>query len=357
MDRTMLFLAKYPSSDNIKDGMVSRIRAVDEIFKSNKKIYLTVSYSKYWKAKHSHANANTEVYYLNVFNSLFLIYKLIRSAEIVYSHSIWGLSQLPFFIGVCKDKLYLDAHGVVPDEVSYYSGNKIFGSYLSFVEKKVFKISKGTICVTNEMISHFKEKYPESNTNYCLFNIVPSNLDILPETELKAEKKKDDYINIIYSGGIAKWQNIELMLDVINKAANTSKIKFTFLVNNIDYVKKLVREKNYQTPIEITSVFPDQLKSYYAKADYAFILREDDIINRVANPTKLIEYLAYGIIPIVKSPYIGDFAKLGYEYVTIEKFLSGLSKPVRPSIKNVEIAKSILSANNSTSLSCFVTGV
>lgn len=353
----MLFLAKYPSVENIKDGMVSRIKAVDEVFESNNKVYLTVSYSKYWKTIHSHANDKTEVYYLNVLNSLFLIYKLFRSADIVYSHSIWGVSQLVFFLFLCKNKLYLDAHGVVPDEVRYYTGNKLFGAYLSLVEKSVFKISKGTICVTNEMISHFKKKYPKSNTNYCLFNIVPSNLDILPESELKAEKMKDDTINILYSGGVAKWQNIELMLDLINKAKNTSKIHFIFLVNNIEYVKNIIKENNYKMPIDITSVFPDQLKSYYAKADYAFILREDDIINRVANPTKLIEYLAYGIIPIVKSPNIGDFAKLGYEYVTIEQFLEGLPKPVQPSIHNVKIAKSILSVNNSTSLSHFVIGV
>lgn len=47
------------------------------------------------------------------------------------------------------------------------------------------------------------------------------------------------------------------------------------------------------------------------------------IVNKVACPTKLIEYLEHGIIPIVLQPEIGDFNKMGYRYILNDDFLEG----------------------------------
>jgi len=43
----------------------------------------------------------------------------------------------------------------------------------------------------------------------------------------------------------------------------------------------------------------------------------------VACPTKLIEYMLNGIIPIVLNPYIGDFKELGYSYISLERLEKG----------------------------------
>lgn len=56
---------------------------------------------------------------------------------------------------------------------------------------------------------------------------------------------------------------------------------------------------------------------------YGFTLRDDIIVNEVACPTKLIDYVKYGIIPILKSDKIGDFVENGLEYVRIEDFING----------------------------------
>jgi hypothetical protein len=39
-------------------------------------------------------------------------------------------------------------------------------------------------------------------------------------------------------------------------------------------------------------------------------------------PTKLYEYICYGVVPIVLSPDIGDFVELGYRYLRVEDLLS-----------------------------------
>ena len=53
-------------------------------------------------------------------------------------------------------------------------------------------------------------------------------------------------------------------------------------------------------------------------------LREDHLLNRVACPTKAIEYMATGVIPIVLCDEIGDLNVMGYRYVTLDCFLNGI---------------------------------
>ena len=65
------------------------------------------------------------------------------------------------------------------------------------------------------------------------------------------------------------------------------------------------------------------MKKEYEKAQYGFTLRDEFIVNEVACPTKLIDYVKYGIIPILKFDKIGDFIENGLEYVKIEDFING----------------------------------
>ena len=73
--------------------------------------------------------------------------------------------------------------------------------------------------------------------------------------------------------------------------------------------------------ITIKTVLSKELSNEYKTADLGFILRDDSNVNKVACPTKLIEYLQFGIIPIIKQPEIGDFASLGYQYIKLDDLL------------------------------------
>lgn len=49
-------------------------------------------------------------------------------------------------------------------------------------------------------------------------------------------------------------------------------------------------------------------------------MRDPVLLNQVACPTKLVEYLYWGVVPIVSTPSIGDFAELGFAYVLLDDF-------------------------------------
>jgi hypothetical protein len=68
---------------------------------------------------------------------------------------------------------------------------------------------------------------------------------------------------------------------------------------------------------EVRSLDLKALFGRYRDMHLGFALRDPDLVNRVACPTKLSEYMHFGIVPVVTQPAIGDMARLGYRYVLL----------------------------------------
>ena len=134
----------------------------------------------------------------------------------------------------------------------------------------------------------------------------------------------NDTINIIYSGRNYIWQNTELMVTTIAsilKTNNKINIHFTILSPDIEDFEKLFVKFGIKNKVILKSVAPYQLNEEYKKAHLGFILRDKNIVNKVACPTKLIEYMSAGIVPIVIQPQIGDFANYKYRYILNDDLL------------------------------------
>lgn len=348
MKPNILFLAPYPNENNIKDGMISRVNAIDSFFKDDPRTYLHVSLSQYKKKRYKIEN-NLEVYELNILRHFVTIYKILISSKVIYSHSIYmSLFVWPFII-FFKGLFVLDAHGAVPEE-EYYYGNRKKSYYYSFVEKIIVSRSDFIICVTNSMKSHFINKYKKNGDSFIIYGIIPHNIRVSSLEESLTGSVLTNKVNILYSGGISAWQNIDLMLKAIENNQSPN-LKYTILTGDKEFMEKKISLYNIaSTNIEIKSVPPSELVKYYKEADYAFILRDENIINNVANPTKLIEYMFYGIVPIVLSPKIGDYISLGYEYLSVEKFNTSIKKLSNKSLKNIDIAKNLVALNDKVNI-------
>lgn len=347
--KKLLFLAPFPDDRYPKNGMINRIASIDSYFKAEKRTYLYVSLRKNLKKYHV-LNGAIEIFELNLFLHFFRIVNILFSAENIYSHSIHLMKNIWFIILPLKQRIILDAHGVVPEEIEYFERKSYLYYLLLLTERIVFAKKNATIvCVTEAMKIHFIHKYPKFKGKFLVFNIFPEQL-IRESTESNVNIKQTDVSKIdktivLYSGGTAGWQNIELMLDLIEKNQSDN-IEYLILTVEIEIFKKIIANyKINEKNIQIKSVSPNELSSYYKIADYGFILREDNIVNNVANPTKLIDYLFYGMIPIVLTPKIGDYLSYGYEYIEYDKFNTSIEKPKNRSIRNIEIAKNIMNAN------------
>lgn len=333
----ILIISEYSNNENIKDGMIRRISEIDKkIEKEVKRIYLDISFRKNLK-KEVRIEGNLEVYKVNFFKEYFFIKNEIKKNDTIYIHSLYNYLKIHFF-NTKNKKIILDVHGIVPEEVEFL-GNKFKSKVLNYFERKLFKKIKKIIFVTKQMENFYRKKYPE--------NLWKIESHIFPIMENKGYNSKKKLTNlpanisnktiVIYSGNIQKWQNIDLMIDIISK--NLSKEIYYIILTGqkAEMINKIQEKRILEECYLVESVLPEELPNYYEIANYGFVLRDSHILNRVSNPTKLGEYLDYGIIPIVKLEEIGDYKKLGYEYITVDNFNTSL--PKIKSKKNLEIMK------------------
>lgn len=338
--QVILFLSKYPQSpEEYRDGFFQRVENIDNFFKEDERIYLSVSLFKNFKPKIAKHGLRTEVN-CNFFLHFIYILKLFKKSSFVYIQSIYNALNLILFIFFIHNFYILDLHGVVPEELKLQHKMK-YAIIFSVIENILFKKVNVCIAVTNRMADHFKCKYPLSNTKYIIYSILPSHLK---PCDMSSFQIKDEEIKVIYSGNAQVWQNIDLMLDAIKKNQSI-KINFTILTGEPKIFKEKLKSYNIENmKITIKSVKPTELEGYYLENHYGFVLRDDILVNRVACPTKIIEYLNYGIIPIVLSEKIGDFENYGYEYIYLHEFNDQLN--ARKSLKNVNVIHEIFENNN-----------
>lgn len=354
----VVFISIYPTGEDLRDGMHQRIRAVDVEFDAVKRVYLSLSFKNgYFE---DHVSENMTIIKANIIKNRKEIINILHEASHIYIHSLHnGLLLFPFLSKCDNKNITMDIHGVVPEELKF--SGKVLRSYIySFVEKKLFSKLNNAVAVTKSMVDYYLSKYPKANQiNYIVKPIYPKNsIRKNNENKLKSVKIKYNISNsdviFIYSGNTQKWQNIDLMVKCM-ESMNNKKYVFFILTQRPDVINNKIQhllDNGYRIFVE--SVDPSDLPAYYELAHYGFMLRDDVIVNKVASPTKMIEYLGYGITPIVKSPDIGDWNTEGYDFISYNDDLNNLS--IRKSISNRKIAEENINVSEAKNLNKSICG-
>lgn len=288
----ILFIAPDPHKGQKREGFLQRVMAIDEIFGDSEKLYFD-------NLDNDHDRAAALI-----------------NADLIYVHSIYNATKIIEYYGIFGKKIVTDLHGVVPEEQEVL-GSKENADLMQEIEERVFSKGKNFVVVTNSMKDHFIKKYPKLTTSNELrwillpiFNKSNSNKQIqrLPEGNK----------SVVYAGGSQPWQKPTEMVQAINKA----KFKYHYAILTPDPTAFSSIKQPNTLSLKIQEVDSNEVTKYYQKSDMGFVLRDDIVVNRVACPTKLIEYLANGVVPIVDSPRIGDFYDIGYRYVTLDHFVN-----------------------------------
>jgi len=340
------FVSTFPTEANMRDGYFRRVHNVDQVFHEEERIHLDIRFGKNWIARSERKDELMQVIHLNAFLHFFRIRKYLARARVIYIHSIAKVLSILLHLQVLHRRipLVLDLHGVLVDELKL-DGNPVGAWIYSWVERICFRWCRVTVNASEAMMNHYREKYPWFTGETLVFPANSTGAEVHPD-DPEVQKRirqqlgftTEDVI-FIYSGNCQKWQNIDLMMDII-KNNTQGPYRFLILSGQKNHFDKLVRK--YQIPehfIRVLSVQPEDLWQYYQIAHYGFILRDDILVNRVANPTKLAEYLQYGIIPIVKLAHIGDYDGYHYEYVVFQKLSTKMQ--ARKSTKNKDVYRVI----------------
>lgn len=303
----ILFIAPSPTLGS--DGMLQRIQTIDEIFNNENKQY--ISSPLLFKIKKNRYN-KLFFEFIRLISFIKLFFLILKSKK-VYVHSIYYAKIVLPFYKLFSNKIITDLHGIVPEE-NESTGHHELAKKLQQVEEVVFKYGKYFVAVTQNMVDFYKQKYP-STTNTKQFIVLP----IFDFQQNKQKHTDPTHLTFVYSGGTQQWQNIDLIVNTIQKLHHS--LHFIILTPNPEVFKEKLNTCDIKN-IQILSVHKNEVYQYYQQSDFGFILRDYTIVNRVACPTKLIEYLNNGIIPIVLQPEIGDFHRLGYSYILYEDILN-----------------------------------
>ena len=345
--KKILFFARLPYSDKeIMDGEIQRVKIIDRLAIRDKfeRNYIHLTFKSFKnKVFEDDFLPNARLYSLSIINpfSYKKIIRLIKTNAVVYFHSMHNYKfAFLFKFWLKKTFTILDFHGIVPEE-NYFQNNFFKGFLYDFIERLNIKFFDKYVCVSKSMIDFYKNKYKNlKNEKFELLPMIREEEKELNKEELILIKKKlnipESYPVIIYSGGSGKWANIEMMVNSIKSCK--SEIYFLILSPDTEVFNKLIKKYEITKNIIIKSVDPNELKKYYSISNYGYLLRDDHPLNNVSNPTKYVEYLKYGITPIVLSHNTSDLLSQKVECIKLDSLeFSNLYK--KKSKTNIKIFK------------------
>jgi hypothetical protein len=312
----ILVVGQYPDERNSRDGMVQRIAAIDRLLEPHERVYVTLVHEPFRDG----GTALTQVApgvrraQLNWFDADHVerFAALAREARAVVVHSIhWAQHVLPLYRA---RPVLTDLHGVVPEEHAFV-GAHAESEHFARVESFVLRHGWRHLVVSDAMGAHLRQKYPQLQPTLITLPVLS------PAGAPTLEARRAPGLRVLYSGGTHAWQNIEPMLQAIARAP--ASVPVELLTPDVAGMSAAVARHGLQARVAVRSVPPEQMPAEYARAHLGFVLRDDNVVNRAACPTKLQEYLAHGVVPIVLSPHIGDFATLGYRTLALEAFVAG----------------------------------
>ena len=205
-----------------------------------------------------------------------------------------------------------DCHGIQPVEYRLYHPNLkgwLYSQYLSLKEKRYVKQCNLIITVTDKQYAIWN-----CNTKYCKLPMIPGEEFLRNPLSNKEEVREKlgipiDSIVFVYSGGTNKWQMCSETMKIYSEIEKSIPNSYMLVLSHdIITFQKLSEEYDIRK-IKILSAEYHEMPYYLSACDYGFCIREDNIINNVASPTKLLEYLARNITPIMSNK-IGEYSEL-----------------------------------------------
>lgn len=205
--------------------------------------------------------------------------------------------------------------GVEPEESFMAHHSKTRFAILSHMEKTILKKSIFCFFVSKAMMTHYENKYG--------FKLCQNNYYVMPCLNSKMHPEvfqgKNKYKRNIfaYIGSMAIWQKFEDTVIAYKKVQNLSltNAELWVFTNEKDKAEDVLKKYGIEK-YKIDYVDNKELPEALSEVKYGFIIREDNIVNRVATPTKISTYITCGLIPIY-SKCLSDFHSIAQdmEYV------------------------------------------
>jgi len=177
------------------------------------------------------------------------------------------------------------------------------------IEESVVKESNFIFCVSRKFKKYLEEVHRISPDKIAVVPTLVDGGSFFFNPEVRARKREElgieGRIVFVYSGSTVNWQLPEVTVAFFKKIKEMiPEALLLFLTNNIFLARRYfdgIDRKDYL----LASVPYGEVPHYLNAADIGILLREKNLVNRVASPIKFGEYLCCGL-PVIISSGIGD---------------------------------------------------
>lgn len=320
--RGVVFFGGYPYPERLSDGYFQRIKSVDSLFSDQWRVYVESDELPGRNLWFDRPQPKVLVLRISggrrrrMFVRALALVAVLKCRKI-YFHSVLRMrdnrfGRLMHVPGLLKT---IDIHGVVPEEFRLHND---FYSAVLYEREELLAVRKSdmVIVVTDAMHNYLRQKYREHLRGEV--SVFPMFPNIAPTLAPRAYV--DGKPVVVYAGGLHKWQQVPKMIDAISRTASIC--AYRFYCPDPDSVRTMLPAA-VTAEVTVDRKSHDELIALYPECHYGFILREDIVVNHVACPTKLVEYLGMGIVPIVDSENMGDFGAMGMQFVSLNNLLQG----------------------------------
>ncbi len=307
-------------------GELKRMKNIDRDFssslgeKSVEVVFFESKFKKYVKENgHFYLSDNVEhKFYIPLYPKLGRITRIVFFAFLaIFYHPSYVIGERgmyinnlwPFKLFSPKTKLVVDIHGAVAEELEYQKKSQAEINKGRAEEKIAVTSVDYVICQSDEMKRYIINNYQVNPSQICVYRCGIDNelfkLDSESRIAIRAQLGIDDKdIVFIYSGGLHPWQRVGdsiEMFNIIHKEYPSTKL--IILTGDIEGAYNMLQEQNVSNidkSIIITKLPFKDVPKYLNAADVAFLLRHNHIMNAVASPTKLAEYMGCGL-PVIST--------------------------------------------------------
>lgn len=308
-----------PVPGHAVDGWLSRVACVDKLFEAAAmpRVYVypvaRETYDPYPRFRFDPDGITEVAIDPRWSRQAAIVREVLCAAPWVYVHTVHlARFLLPF---LHRPRLVVDVHGIVPEEEALY-GNEAASAFYEDVERMVWKRASGVITVTRAMGRHLETKHGLRDKEHFVLPVFEGRTCRTPRRPRLREPP-----TVIYSGGAQRWQCIDDMVGLIRQSLNRA--NWVILSNDVAAFEERLRREGLSEHVRVLCADKDGLEDHYRKADFGVVLRLPIAVNRVSCPTKLVEYMRFGLVPIVKFDKLGDFREFGYQAIAAEVFARG----------------------------------
>lgn len=198
------------------------------------------------------------------------------------------------------------SQGVVPEESYMRNGSSFRFQMLNLVERFALKNAIFCLFVSNSMRSHYERKY---NLSFSDRHYVMPCCGGSLRSDLFGNSSRYSKPTFAYAGSLARWQCFDKTLSFF-KAIQSFLPEASLKV--LTFQEKEAKAALEDADINnwtLGSVPPEFVADELKDIGYGFVLREDNLVNRVSTPTKISSYASCGVVPVFSS-CIEDFSDI-----------------------------------------------